>query len=46
MQTKRDRLAIRIFRVIEWQSEGPLAILVFLVSALAATCLAVWSIGL
>jgi hypothetical protein len=37
-----QRLAVKIFRVIEGEAEGQLAILVFLVIALAAIGFAVW----
>jgi len=41
MPTKQ-RLAVKIFRVIEGEAEGPLAILVFLLIAFAAIGFAVW----
>ncbi len=42
MHDNRHRLAVRIFRIIEGEAEGPLAILVFLVIALAAIAMTVW----
>lgn len=36
MPTKRDRLAVRLFKVIEGEAEGAFAITVFLVIVLAA----------
>lgn len=42
MQVNRQRLTVRIFRIIEGEAEGPLAILVFLILALAAIVVAVW----
>jgi hypothetical protein len=42
MPTKRDRLAVKIFRIIEGEAEGPFAISVFLIIALAAIGLAAW----
>lgn len=42
MPTKQ-RLAVKIFRIIEGEAEGPLAIWVFLILALVAIGLTVWS---
>ena len=42
MPAKRERLAVKIFRIIEGEAEGPFAISVFLVIALAALALKVW----
>jgi hypothetical protein len=42
MQDNRQRLAVRIFRIIEGEAEGPLAILVFLILALTAIAVTVW----
>jgi len=44
MPTKRDCLAVRIFRVIEGEAEGPFAISVFLIIALAALGFAAWGL--
>lgn len=44
MQDNRHRLAVRIFRIIEGEAEGPLAIWVFLVLALAAIAMTAWSL--
>jgi hypothetical protein len=43
MPTKQ-RLAVKIFRVIEGEAEGPLAIWVFLVIVLAAIGFTAWSL--
>jgi hypothetical protein len=43
MPTKR-RLAVKIFQIIEGEAEGPLAIWVFLVLALAAIAVTAWSL--
>lgn len=43
MPTKQ-RLAVKIFRIIEGEAEGPLAIWVFLVLALVAIGATVWSL--
>jgi hypothetical protein len=43
MPTKQ-RLAVKIFRIIEGEAEGPLAIWVFLVLALAAIAVTAWSL--
>jgi len=42
MPTKRERLAVKIFRIIEGEAEGPFAISVFLVIVLAAIGVAAW----
>ena len=42
MPTKRDRLAVKIFRIIEGEAEGPFAISVFLVIVMATIGLAAW----
>jgi hypothetical protein len=43
MPTKQ-RLAVKIFRIIEGEAEGPLAIWVFLILALAALRFTVWGL--
>ena len=43
MPTKQ-RLAVKIFRVIEGEAEGPLAIWVFLVIVLAAIGFTAWGL--
>ena len=43
MPTKQ-RLAVKIFRIIEGEAEGPLAICVFLILALAALGFTIWSL--
>jgi hypothetical protein len=43
MPTKQ-RLAVKIFRIIEGEAEGPLAIWVFLILALAALGFTVWGL--
>lgn len=43
MPTKQ-RLAVKIFRIIEGEAEGPLAIWVFLVIALAAIGFTAWGL--
>jgi hypothetical protein len=43
MPTKQ-RLTVKIFRIIEGEAEGPLAIWVFLILALAALGFAVWGL--
>lgn len=42
MHDNRHRLAVRIFRIIEGEAEGPLAILAFFVLALAAIAMTIW----
>ncbi|WP_407186963.1 hypothetical protein [Bradyrhizobium centrosematis] len=42
MPTKRNRLAVRIFRLVEGEAEGYFAISVFLIIALATLGLAAW----
>ena len=42
MQDNHHRLAVRIFRIIEGEAEGPLAILAFFVLALAAIAMTLW----
>jgi hypothetical protein len=42
MRDNRQRLAVRIFRIIEGEAEGPLAILAFFVLALAAIAMTLW----
>jgi hypothetical protein len=42
MQDNRHRLAVRIFRIIEGEAEGPLAILAFFILALAAIAMTLW----
>ncbi len=43
MPTKQ-RLAVKIFRVIEGEAEGPLAIWVFLIIVLAAVGFTAWGL--
>jgi hypothetical protein len=43
MPTKQ-RLAVKIFRIIEGEAEGPFAILVFLIIALTAIGLVAWGL--
>jgi hypothetical protein len=40
----KQRLAVKIFRIIEGEAEGPLAIWVFLILALAALGFMVWGL--
>jgi hypothetical protein len=40
----KQRLAVKIFRVIEGEAEGPLAIWVFLVIVLAAIGFTAWGL--
>jgi len=42
MSVKRERLAVKIFRIIEGEAEGPFAISVFLIIVLAAIAVTVW----
>lgn len=42
MQDNRQRLAVRIFKVIEGEAEGPLAILVLLAFGILAVVTTVW----
>jgi hypothetical protein len=42
MHDNRHRLTLRIFRIIEGEAEGPLAILAFFVLALAAIAMTMW----
>lgn len=42
MPIKRNRLTVKIFRLVEGEAEGYFAILVFLVIALAALSLLAW----
>jgi hypothetical protein len=42
MPAKRERLVVKIFRIIEGEAEGPFAISVFLIIALATIALTAW----
>lgn len=42
MPAKRDRLAVKIFRIVEGEAEGPFAISVLLIIVLAAIMIAAW----
>jgi len=44
MPTDKQRLAVRIFRLIEGEAEGPLAISVLFIIALAVIAAAVWGL--
>lgn len=44
MPTKRDRLTVRIFRIVEGEAEGTFAITVFLVIVLVAIGVAAWGL--
>jgi hypothetical protein len=44
MQTKRNRLMVRIFRFVEGEAEGPLGISAFVIIMLAALGLAAWGL--
>lgn len=42
MPARRERLAVKIFRIIEGEAEGPFAISVFLIIVLTAIAVAAW----
>lgn len=42
MPAKRDRLAVKILRIIEGEAEGPFAISVLLIIVLAGTVITAW----
>jgi hypothetical protein len=42
MPAKRERLTVRIFRIIEGEAESPFAISVFLIIVLAAIAVTAW----
>ncbi|MEA2942311.1 MAG: hypothetical protein QOD09_2840 [Bradyrhizobium sp.] len=42
MPTNRERLTVKIFRMIEGEAEGPFAISVFLIIVLAAIAVTAW----
>lgn len=42
MPAKRERLAVKIFRVIEGEAEGPFAISVLLIIFLTTIAVAAW----
>jgi hypothetical protein len=42
MNDNRQRLAVRIFKVIEGEAEGPLAILVLFALGVLMVCAAFW----
>jgi hypothetical protein len=42
MSTKRERLTVRIFQMIEGEAEGPFAISVFLIIVLVAIAVTAW----
>jgi hypothetical protein len=42
MPAKRERLAVKIFRIIEGEAEGPFAISVFLIIVLAVIVVTAW----
>lgn len=45
MPTRRQRLAVKIFRVIEGEAEGPFAITVLLIIVLTAIVIAAWRVS-
>jgi hypothetical protein len=42
MPAKRERLTVKIFRIIEGEAEGPFAISVFLIIVLSAIAITAW----
>jgi hypothetical protein len=42
MPTKRQRLTVKIFQMIEGEAEGPFAISVFLIIVLTAIAVTAW----